>query len=337
MLFFIIFISFSSSVTADGGIFWDVDYDRHVYLPDQKAVILWDGYNETLTVSSKFTSENITDLAWIIPIVSSEPPNVTAGDTKIFQSMAEVFGEYHSIKNVISSLDQCYLGLFLLIISCILLIIGFFRRKQDDVTLYYVTALCLFIVSFFVIFTFFGSFMFSGQIESGNVDVIEMKKVDIYDIAILRSSNATDIINWMNQNNYFIHSTITPILQGYCNESNIYFIVNRINLSNTFDSQEEMMQARYDIQQGIATPLQITFQPKTPFYPLKMTAVNSGNVTINVYVLSDTHMSDSSSMLSMRGVENSFVQKNAFDAVVTWFSFEGNSSDLTGDSFFVYV
>jgi len=67
------------------------------------------------------------------------------------------------------------------------------------------------------------------------VEVVEEKKVDIYDIAILRASNASMLIEWLNNHGYFISAKARDVLQDYCTKPNIYFIANKINLTNKYN------------------------------------------------------------------------------------------------------
>ena len=85
-------LSSSQIVTADGGIF--VDFGEHVYLPAQKAAIFWDGTNETMVISTKINSSNISNMAWVTPIQSYNAPQVSEGDAEIFNDIAYSFAEY---------------------------------------------------------------------------------------------------------------------------------------------------------------------------------------------------------------------------------------------------
>ena len=63
----------------------------HLYEPYQKAVINWDGTTETLILASAVKSDNLTDIAWVVPILSSSMPNVTAGNMSVFEDLVEYF------------------------------------------------------------------------------------------------------------------------------------------------------------------------------------------------------------------------------------------------------
>lgn len=88
-LFILVFILSVTEVFADG---WHVsDRHLHLYEPNQKAVISWDGKTETMILSSAVKSEDIANFAWIVPIQSSIKPEVTAGDISIFEDLVNYF------------------------------------------------------------------------------------------------------------------------------------------------------------------------------------------------------------------------------------------------------
>ncbi|NIO37089.1 DUF2330 domain-containing protein, partial [Candidatus Bathyarchaeota archaeon] len=55
-----------------------------------------------------------------------------------------------------------------------------------------------------------------------------MKKVDIYDVAILKATNATALVGWLNENGYTVPESAVPVLQEYCDKEDFYFIANKI-------------------------------------------------------------------------------------------------------------
>ncbi len=143
----------------------------------------------------------------------------------------------------------------------------------------------------------------------------------------------TDLFSWLHNHSYFVSTNTTSVVQDYCNRSNVYFVVNRINLTNRYTTETEINQAINELQKGIATPLQITFQPGTLFYPLQLTSINQGNTKINVYVITDYYVQDGSNILLIEDVETSYFGKE-YGEHITWLTFDGPTSELTKDSFF---
>lgn len=87
----IIVILLITPVYADGC--YMSDEILHLYLPDQKAVISWDGYTEEMIIASSVKSDKILKLAWVVPIQSTTKPEIEAADIAIFEDLVEFFKE----------------------------------------------------------------------------------------------------------------------------------------------------------------------------------------------------------------------------------------------------
>ena len=331
----IVFICLAETACADGGIVWHVDYDEHVYLPEQKAVLFWDKTNETMILSSKLQAENLTDMAWMIPIYSSTAPNVTAGDTELFNEIATAFGDVEFFGNTAQrTIPFCYLGILIFLIAIITFIVAFLKRKTSSFRFYTGLAVIFLFISLLLGLYVITSLNLMGvSSDNSSVQVIETKKVDIYDIAILQSSNASELFSWLHDHNYFVSTSTHSTVQAYCNQSNAYFVVNRINLTNKYSNETEISQAKDELQKGIATPLQIKFQPNRLYYPMKLTSINPGNTKINVYVIADFYVHDTSQLLHVEDTTYHYFGEDHSNHL-TWLTFEGSTSKLTKDSFF---
>lgn len=317
-----------SWVLADG--FVVNNFDELIYLPAQKAVISWDGGKERMILSTKISTGNITEIAWIVPVPSSKKPEVNSADIEIFYHLSDLFWDERSDK---------------------------------------------------------GSFLEFGAAEMA-VEVVDFKKIDIYDIAILKADSAQALTDWLNQNDYSVTDEITPILQDYVSQGDFYFIANKINLENQypdltiseadqacfnaansevqdyiehsyqvynfahigwiFDEVEECgdsvidplaVEVLFELGQGISTPLQIDFYPSHPFYPMQISSLNPGEAIVDVYIFSDTPMSDSSDLLQINqmtknpgwlGLEEAGFEEN----YITFLSYIGDLQDLDKDSWF---
>jgi len=77
------------SVHADGCFF--SSKEGRLLLPDQKAVISWDGTTEEMMIVSSVRSANISNIAWVIPLQSYTKPEVEAGNISVFEDLTEYF------------------------------------------------------------------------------------------------------------------------------------------------------------------------------------------------------------------------------------------------------
>ena len=325
------------SVLADGGVF-GMSIDQYVYLPEQKAAIFWDGTNETLILSTKIRTEDLTNMAWVIPLPSKTKPEIEKGDISIFYKLAGIFakpkGRSYTVYGpiVIVPFGLCF-------ISGVVAIIFYIRRKRRD---FLYLSVFLFALSLVLLFFFLAmwmgslSFAFMGE---GGVEPIEIKKVDFYDVAILKATNATALVGWLNENGYVVPESAVPILQDYCDKENFYFIANKINLEDRYNTATERNRILSELRKGIATPLKITFQPYAPFYPQKISSINNGTTYINVYFISPYEVfGDNSGILRI----NPFTFPQQTDKLgekyenywVTLLEYRGDLKNLRADSIF---
>jgi len=326
---------FSGIAFADGGIMPATPYEI-VFAPDQKAVIFWDGSTETMILSTKITSENFTDFAWVVPIQSSSKPEVKQADNKIFFELADLFYEGRLEYGV-----QAIPGL-------------------------------------------------SGAVNEKGVKIVQTQKVDIYDLTILKATDADSLLGWLNDNNFYFPEDKEDVLEYYIQSGNYYFVANKINLLNKypdatvgenekncaekiyvdpyyyaetdvkleeyFDSQIEYefgqnidcnganldgVRALVNLREGIATPLEFVFKPAVPFYPMAVSSVNKGDTTVDVYVFGNSCFEDSSKLLEFKNsveisadMEYDFMKDFPQTKCISLLHYYGPNSSLVKDSFF---
>ncbi|MFH1424361.1 MAG: DUF2330 domain-containing protein [archaeon] len=324
---------------ADGGMIWNPpNHDTHVYLPEQKAVIFWDGAEERLIVSTKVQTDELLDMAWIIPIPSSTKPIVEEGDLQIFYEVSELFREYPKYNRGILETDMI------------------------------------------------------GASSMSGVTLVEVQEIGVYDIQMLKATDAQDLVDWLNAYNYNVPQSALPVFEHYVDMGNVYFVANRIDMENKYYGQYvegrddkcaralryvdfnqnyayydgdssnyeidliktemktkddckgadvEVVTAILKLQKGTATPLEITFQPEDAFYPMKMSSINEGDSNVNVYVFSKDAVKDESGVMEiekMTKIDN-WQHRDKYDLstqkYATWLTYDGDLADLDEDSVFV--
>lgn len=320
-------LTLAAPAFADGGMIWRPrpDYDTHVYMPEQKAVIFWDGAEERMIVSTKVQTDDLLDMAWIIPVPSSVKPTVEQGDIQVFYDVAELFQEdtYRDSANIMGA---------------------------------------------------------AAESSAKGVELVEVQELGVYDVQMLKATNADSLINWLNAYGYEVPSSARTAIQHYIDMGNVYFIANKIDLENKYygeydpaiddkcaralrytnldngDSyiQSEMnekddcegahfdvVKAMLELKQGTATPLEITFKPDNAFYPMEMSSINEGDTNVNVYVFTKDPVKDTSGIMDVHRVKDitSWSKRSTYDLstqnYATWMKYNGPLASLSGDSVFV--
>ena len=353
-----------TSVNANGGVVVvpeiSPELEKHISLPSQKAAIAWDGENEILIISTKIKGENLTNIAWIIPIPSETKPVVEKGDVKIFKDISYLFSEIKIRRYIHKGVDSSF-AIFVFVLTFIipltLVVFGLVKRKNEKIAILCFTFAA---ISFVFGFLFFSAAPLGGgprrlKAEITPLEIIEAKKVGIYNVLILKATNSSYMVDWLNKHNYKISNESIPILQQYCAHDDFYFVVNKIDAENL--SERERAKIEEDFSKGAATPLMIKFKPKEPFYPLKISSINKGNTTINVYFFSHEPVRDKSGILKIKdvrdvekvmhllGLSQHFMPEKNFTIelptpykkpFVTWLQYQGDLSNLDNDSYFVF-
>lgn len=102
---------------------------------------------------------------------------------------------------------------------------------------------------------------------SEKVRVVETKKVDIYDVAVLEASDARALEKWLEGNGYDYPTNRSLLLKHYVDKG-WYFVAVKV-------SADALGYVGSALSTGHATPLSITFASEQIVYPLKISGPGS--------------------------------------------------------------
>lgn len=318
---------------ADGMIVMP-DYSESVFMPEQKAVIFWDGSQEQLVIESKITVEDIASLAWLIPLESISKPSVEAADEQIFFELAELFApapkeaDYSNILGLQTATGSRQ---------------GVEVVEQLKVDIYDVTILLATDADALI-----------EWLNSNGYDFPEKFPNLLSDY--VRSGNIYFIANKINLQNKY--PGISPTSQDFeCAqviasdpwvgqifyggadeiESRIEYMIDDPRCAG---ASVEATAVLVSLRLGIATPLKITFTPSRPFYPMMLSSLNLGKGKALVYFVSDKPFKDSTGLFSTKNMlqfQGDYLSEYGVSkgSVITLLEWQGSYSSLEQDSFFV--
>jgi len=111
--------------------------------------------------------------------------------------------------------------------------------------------------------------------ERKEVEIIEQKRVDYYNITTLTSTDSRALAKWLNKNGYQFPSSGQYVFNSYIN-NNWYFVAIKIDTSALGNENIER-----SLRQGQATPLKLKFKAENLVYPLKISSVIGGPQSAN--------------------------------------------------------
>jgi len=354
---FLLFFGFCflKPLYADGIYF--SDEDLHLNMPDQKAVVSWDGQVETMIISSSVRSGGISNIAWVIPLESSVKPEVTESNMEVFKELTRYLAK------------------------------SFLNYGEEEK---------------------------NSTWESDAVEVLETKKIDIFDIAVLKADNSSALINWLNGNGYKFSESFEPMFDKYVSKGNLYFVAVKIDLKNrfsreiaevndmfdrlaenrkkfssdkkiyhfigfitqsndlewrlsqlcctgmhgitvpelikivlntdvSFEKYRPLQKALNNLKSGASVPLEFKFKPSQPYYPLQISSLASSGITVDVYVIDAYPVEDANGILKVgrsKSISQELVDSLANyirlskGQYVTRLSYSGSAAGLSSDAVF---
>lgn len=136
-----------------------------------------------------------------------------------------------------------------------------------------------------------------NAIESGrqqdSVTIIETKKIDYYDIAVLSATESQALAKWLSDNGYQYPKESAYILNDYIN-NNWYFVAVKIS-----PEAAGATQVTSGLEEGHATPLKLVFKSDAIIYPLRISSIEANK---NQIMLSDNLLLDSERIAELKNI-----------------------------------
>lgn len=259
---------------ADGKIYAS---DVWPELPDQRALIIFDGARQVMLLQSRFAAPEGKQVAgavgWVVP-VPTEPMlgSMSARDAdRLFRQAARRTGpDEFSIL-----LPVALLALVTLIYLLVAGIGGDERRKA---------------LAAAAVIGLFGCLLSAVSLDASyqGVEVVKELRVGAYDAKVLRAASSADLVGWLKRNGFAFTAEDSAALDGYI-KRNWLFVTARI----TPDANESFGRG------GMSPPLLIRFDAKGIVYPLALTATAGRSTEVALYVYAP-YRADAGDRLTLR-------------------------------------
>jgi hypothetical protein len=287
LLVLILVLVTSLPVLADGMVYWSENVPPEI--PSQRALLLFDGQQETLILQSRYqVPESTIDgpLGWVVPVPSV--PELASVDADV---AASLFAELNAATTVRPR--QIRILYILLLASAFLLPVGSILALLACWLSFYVPGLHFvqrhrkgLIVGAFLVLVpsacaCLGVYIYPRSFYNASpplVEVIKAEQVGIYDVQVVEAHQAGDLIGWLNQNRFQFDKEDTQVFDEYVRRG-WCFVVARIDPSSGTGEQV--------VSGGLAAPLIMRFPVEAPVYPLVLTSTSGHETQIRLYLFSE--------------------------------------------------
>ncbi len=268
-----------SNAFGDGGFFGRLQSagTAKVRIPDQSALITFDGKTERLVIETSAESKG-NDFAWIVPVPAV--PKIEPATTGLFPTLRMI-----TRPQILPYIERSYMPAIVCLAAALLLWFGIFTRRWFDV-LVFAVFLSIFLWTFMpasrglpggrhtmAADTLQGAGSF-GQAIAG-VTVHDRHIVGAYDTVTLSGKDGVAVTDWLKQNGFVIPEKVQPVLDQYANEGWV-FVASKLRKEHDDD------------QLFTPHPLSFTFPATRAVYPMRLTGIDNGPLSLDLYVAGDS-------------------------------------------------
>ena len=116
--------------------------------------------------------------------------------------------------------------------------------------------------------------------DSDGVNVLERKRVGVFDVAVLEAKTAEDLVRWCEGHGYKVKGKVREVLGSYVDRGWI-FTAMRV------DPAVQGKESAAAQEAGTIQAMRFTFSTEEAVYPLRISSINRGTTSVLVYVIAD--------------------------------------------------
>jgi hypothetical protein len=117
----------------------------------------------------------------------------------------------------------------------------------------------------------------SPSVEAG-IELIKAQQVGIYDIQVIKSNQAGNLIEWLNNNGFHFDEEDRQVFNDYLRRD-WCFVVAQVDPGRSTNQTEI-------VSTGLVAPLILRFEADAPIYPLALTSITGHKTQILLYIFS---------------------------------------------------
>lgn len=294
------------AAAADGKVFVPTALAAQVNIPDQRALIHFTNGVERLVIETRFTAAG-SNFAWVLPLPGQ--PVIEEATTGLFPTLQYLFQPpvQHAVPRyfvgIFCLLGLLYFGLFLrpqrplhwMDLAACLLVAG--SLGTVDPTLGTMAGLVLagsvaavrffkttvLILLFLVLLYFLALGMLFGSLGSATagasassesaVSILERQIVGAFETTTIASKDPRALGEWLRRHGFGVSPNSEQVIADYVRQGWV-FVATKLNRRPT-DAVSDALTIH---------PLSFTFPAPRPLYPMRLTGVDNGPVSVELFV-----------------------------------------------------
>ncbi|MGA1842083.1 MAG: hypothetical protein ACMUIU_15800 [bacterium] len=348
----------------------------------QKALIIWDEDEEILVLNASFGIDSLSDFYWIIPFQSDEDPTVRGSNNEVFDYLEDIFSvnvrsdwtQYSSSYNyggsgagieVIEIKEISVYDLVIVWADDAEILIKYLEDNNFDPSNKFEDIIEDYIEKYDECYFVLNKIDLNNEF-SGSLDDLKAYSLGIYNDLMAEDIDSDDISDVIEDLKYAIAQDIKDN-KAYVANSFIGYIMDKDDYEDLMEDwndnditssklrdevgeyliESELFKTIYDLFEGAGTPIEITFNPDEPIFPLYMTSLGSNFGGVDVYFAGPYPVSDENNILTRWAYTEltSTIEEDLEDYLdlnipteavyITHLIFRGYMDDIDDDSVFI--
>jgi hypothetical protein len=257
---FLLLLFLPLAALADGRVIPTFAYPAKITIPDQRALICFSNGTERLVIETRFTGAG-TNFAWVVPLPGQ--PVIEEATTGLFPTLQYLFRP-----KIIHNVPQFYLGV--LIFTGIITLLRLAKKSAIDIVIYaLLTFLFLFLAA--ALLPAARSAGRATPISNEAVSILDRKIVGVFETTTIKSHDAKALHAWLSENGFAVPTNAEPVIASYVKDGWV-FVATKVRRDKP------------DNETSTPHPLSFTFKTNRPVYPMRLTGVDNGPLSIEFYV-----------------------------------------------------
>jgi hypothetical protein len=264
ILSFLLLLFLPVAALADGMFIPTIAYPAKVTIPDQRALICFSNGTERLVIETRFTGSG-TNFAWVVPLPN--PPVIEAAITGLFPTLQYLFRP-----EIIHEVAPYWLRI-LITLGMIYLFRLLIKYGSPGFTIF-IVFLLMFLAGLLlpVLSAAKRKSRASTSLEQ-NVSILDRKLVGVFETTTIAAHDAKALQSWLSENGYAMPAHAEPVIASYVKDG-WWFVAAKVRRD------------RPDNETSTPHPLSFTFKTDKPVYPMRLTGVDNGPLSVELYVFS---------------------------------------------------
>ena len=248
---------------ADGMVIPTVAFPAKITIPDQRALICYTNGTERLVIETRFTGAG-TNFAWVVPLPSQ--PVIEEATTGLFPTLQYLFRP-----EIVHDVPRYYIGILFALGFAYLIRLA--AKSVSNAFTIAVVLLLLVILAALLLPALSAAKTagMSSETSSQTVSILDRKLVGIFETTTITSHDAKALQTWLSENGFAVPTNAEPVIASYVKDGWV-FVATKVRRDKP------------DNETSTPHPLSFTFKTDKPVYPMRLTGVDNGPLSVELYV-----------------------------------------------------